>query len=143
MRKLLVVVFIAVAVLITTVGCAGQEVKSITIFCGSASKPAMEEAAQVFEEETGITVYLNFSGSGTMLSQMKISESGDLYIPGSPDYMTMAENDELARKARCHPVTKIEEALEIAFQKCGKPNPTITDMPQASNTFPVLKAKTY
>ena len=93
MRKLLVVVFIAVAVLITTVGCAGQEVKSITIFCGTASKPAMEEAAQVFEEETGITVYLNFSGSGTMLSQMKISESGDLYIPGSPDYMEMAIDD--------------------------------------------------
>ena len=93
MRKLLVVVFIAVAVLITTAGCGGEDTKSITIFCGSASKPAMEEAAQVFEEETGITVYLNFSGSGTMLAQMKVSESGDLYIPGSPDYMGMAEKD--------------------------------------------------
>ena len=58
-----------------------------------ASKPAMEEAARVFEEETGITVFLNFSGSGTMLAQMKISQSGDLYIPGSPDYMAMAEED--------------------------------------------------
>ncbi len=56
--------------------------------------------------------------------------------------LTMAENDELARKARCHPVTKIEDALEIAYKKCGKPKPTITVMPQASNTFPVLMAKT-
>ena len=93
MSKLFVVVFVAVVVLITTAGCGGEDTKSITIFCGSASKPAMEEAAQVFEEETGITVYLNFSGSGMMLSQMKISESGDLYIPGSPDYMEMAIND--------------------------------------------------
>ena len=93
MKKLVVVVLVVISVLITTVGCAGEETKSITIFCGSASKPAMEEAAQVFEEETGITVYLNFSGSGTMLAQMKVSESGDLYIPGSPDYMAMAEKD--------------------------------------------------
>ena len=93
MKKILVVVLIVIIVLGTAIGCAGEETKSITIFCGSASKPAMEEAAQIFEEETGITVYLNFSGSGTMLAQMKISESGDLYIPGSPDYMTMAEKD--------------------------------------------------
>ncbi len=93
MNKLLVVISIAVSVLITAVGCTGEETKSITVFCGSASKPAMEEAAQVFKEETGITVYLNFSGSGTMLAQMEVSESGGLYIPGSPDYMAMAEKD--------------------------------------------------
>ena len=93
MKKLLVVILIAASVLITAIGCAGEETKSITVFCGSASKPAMEEAARVFKEETGITVYLNFSGSGTMLAQMKVSESGDLYIPGSPDYMAMAEKD--------------------------------------------------
>ena len=74
-------------------GCAGGEQKVITAFVGSASKPAMEEAAIEFEEQTGIKVYLNFGGSGTMLSQMKLSNSGDLYIPGSPDYMRHAVND--------------------------------------------------
>jgi len=82
-----------VLILIPFGGCSQGEQKTITAFCGSASKPAMEEAAQAFEEKTGIKVYLNFSGSGTMLSQMKISKSGDLYIPGSPDYMVMAERD--------------------------------------------------
>jgi molybdate transport system substrate-binding protein len=53
----------------------------------------MEEAARVFQEETGIAVYLNFGGSGTVLSQMKVARSGDLYIPGSPDYMLIAEKD--------------------------------------------------
>lgn len=93
MKKVLVVLLSVVMVLIATNGCSAEKVKSITVFCGSASKPAMDEAAQVFTEETGITVYLNYSGSGTMLSQMKVSESGDLYIPGSPDYMTMAIED--------------------------------------------------
>ena len=74
-------------------GCAKAESKTITAFVGSASKPAMEEAIQVFKEKTGIQVYANYGGSGTMLSQIKISKSGDLYIPGSPDYMIMAERD--------------------------------------------------
>ncbi len=93
MKKSLVVVIAVVTIFITFAGCSQEETKSITVFCGSASKPAMEEAAQVFEEETGITAYLNFSGSGTVLSQMKVSQSGDLYIPGSPDYMAMAIED--------------------------------------------------
>jgi molybdate transport system substrate-binding protein len=53
----------------------------------------MEEAAKAFEKKTGIKVYLNFSGSGTMLSQLKIAREGDLYIPGSPDYMVKAERE--------------------------------------------------
>jgi molybdate transport system substrate-binding protein len=68
----------------------GAAEKRITAFCGSASKPALEEAATQFEQKTGIRVDLHFSGSGTMLSQMKIARRGDLYIPGSPDYMNKA-----------------------------------------------------
>ena len=87
------VLLILIGVVLIASGCMGGESKPITAFCGSASKPAMEEAAKVFEQKTGIKVYLNFSGSGTMLSQMKVSQSGDLYIPGSPDYMAMAVRD--------------------------------------------------
>jgi molybdate transport system substrate-binding protein len=88
-------VLLAVIIMCFGIGCAGEESASITAFCGSASKPAMEEAAVAFEEETGIKVFLNFGGSGTMLSQMKVSQSGDLYIPGSPDYMQIAVADDI------------------------------------------------
>ena len=93
MRSLPLLLLAGLLILIPISGCSGGENKNITAFCGSASKPAMEEAAQAFEEETGIKVYLNFSGSGNMLSQLKIAREGDLYIPGSPDYMLMAERD--------------------------------------------------
>lgn len=91
--KRLLLLLLGLVILIPASGCAKTSQKEITVFCGSASKPATEEAAEAFEEESGIKVYLNFSGSGTMLAQMKISRSGDLYIPGSPDYMVMAERD--------------------------------------------------
>jgi molybdate transport system substrate-binding protein len=66
--------------------------KSINVFAGSASQPPLLEAAQIFEQRTHIKVNFTFGGSGTVLSQMVVSKSGDLYIPGSPDYLIKAES---------------------------------------------------
>jgi molybdate transport system substrate-binding protein len=86
----LVVITVLMFFSITGVGAAESR---ITAFCGSASKPVLEEAAESFYKETGIRVDLNLGGSGTMLAQMKLARRGDLYIPGSPDYMIKAMRD--------------------------------------------------
>jgi molybdate transport system substrate-binding protein len=90
--KRLLHILIGIALLITAGGCAGEPAKTVSAFVGSASKPPMEEAAQAFERETGIKVYANYGGSGAMLSQIELSRSGDIYIPGSPDFMAKAEH---------------------------------------------------
>jgi molybdate transport system substrate-binding protein len=72
---------------------AADTEKRIIAFCGSASKPVLEEAAESFYKATGIHVDLSLGGSGTMLSQIKLARRGDLYIPGSPDYMLKAIRD--------------------------------------------------
>lgn len=92
LRALFVIVLAALLIGISLLGCAATaEQQTITAFCGAASKPAIEEVARAFTEKTGIKVYLTFGGSGTVLSQMELSKSGDLYIPGSPDYIVIAE----------------------------------------------------
>jgi len=63
------------------------------MYAGSASKPPTEEAIQVFEQKTGIKVEATFGGSGKVLSQMKLAKEGDLYFPGSSDYMEKAKTD--------------------------------------------------
>lgn len=67
--------------------------QEIEFFAGSASKPATEEVVKLFEAETGIEVRTHFGSSGQLLSQMKIARRGDLYFPGSPDYMKRARED--------------------------------------------------
>jgi len=62
------------------------------VFAGSASKPALDEAAETFEKKTGTRVFLTYGGSGTVLSQMELSQTGDIYIPGSPDYLAKSDN---------------------------------------------------
>jgi molybdate transport system substrate-binding protein len=64
--------------------------KPVVVFAGSASQPPLEEAAKAFEEKFGIPITLHLGGSGAMLSQIRLSGQGDLYIPGSPDYMEKA-----------------------------------------------------
>lgn len=76
-------------------GCSKKSPRSMEVFVGSATKPAIEEAAQVFENQTGVKVLLHFGGSGKMLSEMKLARRGDLYLPGSSDFMDMAKAEKL------------------------------------------------
>lgn len=69
--------------------------EGILIFAGSASKPPTEEVARVFREKTGIPVDVIFGGSGFVLSQMKLTKKGDLYFPGSSDFMERAKKEGL------------------------------------------------
>lgn len=63
----------------------------LLVFAGAASKPPLEELAQSFEKRTGQKVEVVFGGSGFVLSQMKIARRGDIYFPGSSDFMELAK----------------------------------------------------
>jgi molybdate transport system substrate-binding protein len=69
--------------------------EEILVFAGAASKPPTEEAARVFEKKTGVKVNLTFGGSGFVLSQMTLAKTGDIYFPGSSDYMEIAKKKDL------------------------------------------------
>lgn len=77
--------------LLSSFACNQAEaVQPVVVFAGSASQPPLEEAAKAFEEKTKIPVVLHQGGSGAILSQIRLTGQGDLYIPGSPDYMEKA-----------------------------------------------------
>lgn len=65
---------------------------SLLVYAGSASQPAAEEVGKLFEKEYGVRVNYIFGGSGYVLSQMIISRQGDVYFPGSSDYMELAKS---------------------------------------------------
>lgn len=76
-------------------GCTiqGDGRSTLVAYVGAASKPPTEEAVRLYEEKTGVKVELVFGGSGYVLSQMKIAKQGDIYFPGSSDYMEKAKRD--------------------------------------------------
>ncbi len=72
--------------------------KELLIFAGSASKPPLDEAARLFEKKKKVKVNIVYGGSGFVLSQMKLTKRGDLYFPGSSDYMQKAIRDGVVYK---------------------------------------------
>jgi len=80
--------------LISLLGSATASAKGrLLIYAGAASKPPTDEAVRRFEEKTGIKTDVIFGGSGYVLAQMKLAREGDLYFPGSSDYMDKAKRE--------------------------------------------------
>ena len=88
-RRLHLLMWFALAIIAPLATAA----ESLLVFVGAASKPPTEEAAKLYEKKTGVKVDLVFGGSGHVLSQMKLARQGDIYFPGSPDYMEKAKRD--------------------------------------------------
>ena len=87
--------------------------RRIELFVGSASKPATEETVQRFEQQTGANVVMHFGGSGQMLSQIKLAQRGDLYFPGSSDYMEMAKREGLVQAESEQLVVYLVPAINV------------------------------
>lgn len=61
--------------------------KELLFFCGAAVAVPMREIIKDYEKETGVKVNVIYGGSGTLLSQMELTNRGDVYLCGSPDYV--------------------------------------------------------
>jgi len=138
MRTFVAAPVLAFTCALAVIGCGNKaepkpQPKRLQAFCGAASKPALEECAAAFEKKTGIGVDLQFGGSGAMLSALKMSGRGDLYIPGSPDYMLMAERDGIVDPGTSKVIAYLVPAILV---QRGNPKniKTLEDLAKAGTT---------
>ncbi len=75
--------------------CHASSSGKLLLFAGAASKPPTEKVVHDFQKKSGILVEAVFGGSGFVLSQMKLSKRGDIYFPGSSDFMELAKRERL------------------------------------------------
>ncbi len=52
----------------------------LMVYCAAGLKQPVEEVVRAFEAETGMAVTLQYGGTGTLLSQMALAHTGDLFI---------------------------------------------------------------
>lgn len=90
-----------VALLLTGAGCGPETEAELLLYCGAGIRPPVEELVQLFEEEHGIAIRVDYAGSEVLLSKIKISREGDLYLPGDRHYVDQAEAEGMiaARRA--------------------------------------------
>ena len=105
--------FILIVLILGLVQLAQSSPKRIMIFAGAASKPATEEAIHSFQKEFKIPVDVVFGGSGFVLAQMKLAKKGDLYFPGSSDFMEKAKAEGLVFPETERVVTYLIPAINV------------------------------
>jgi molybdate transport system substrate-binding protein len=67
-----------------------RETKSLYVHAGAGIAPPLDEIGEIFRERFGIRVEYNYGGSGHLLTNITVSQKGDLYMPGELWYMEQA-----------------------------------------------------
>lgn len=80
----------------------------IMLFCAASNQAVMEEIRRDYEAETGRRVAIQYGTSQSLLSQIEVSGTGDLYLPADDSFLQTAREKNL-----------IAETLEIARMTCG------------------------
>lgn len=92
------------------VTAAGQ--KPLLMFCAAGVKPPVEAIAREYERAFGVRVQLQYGGSGTLLSSLRVTKVGDLYLAADESYMKSAR--ELGLLAEMIPVAKQRPVIAVA-----------------------------
>lgn len=102
--------------------------RSLLVYCAAVVRTPVEEIARAYEQERGVTIQLQFGGSGTLLSNLQVSGVGDLFISADASYIDIARDKNLVAAAM--PVVQVQPVLLVA-----KGNPKeihgITDLQRA------------
>ena len=93
----MVAVGIIVALHLFIMGCTGEskkaeqeQAKTIMVGAGAGLKPALDPVAKLFTEKTGIKVDYSYLCSAMVLTNMQLTRTGDVMVPGSQHYMDLA-----------------------------------------------------
>ncbi|HUT90950.1 MAG TPA: substrate-binding domain-containing protein, partial [Thermoguttaceae bacterium] len=77
-------------------GCGAEGPR---LYCGAGIRPPVEELAKEFGRRHGVNIICDYAGSEVLLSRIKLTGEGDLYMPGDVHYVELAEKEGLiARK---------------------------------------------
>lgn len=117
--KIIVLSALAIAVLVVALvwnpGNSGSKWSGepILVYCASGIKPPVEAAARLYEKEYKIPIRLEYGGSGTLLSKLRVAKSGDLYVAGDSSYTDIAREQGLV--AETLPLAHIRPVIAVAI----------------------------
>jgi len=68
---------------------------SLTVYCAAGLRAPTEAVARDYENEFGVPIDLSFGGSQTLLANIEVSKTGDVYIPADDSYIALAEQKQV------------------------------------------------
>jgi molybdenum ABC transporter molybdate-binding protein len=85
----------------------------LLLYCAAGIKPAVEPVVREYEDRYGISVQIQYGGSGTLLGNLKVARRGDLYVAADSFFMELARSNQLVAEviplARLTPVVAVQK----------------------------------
>lgn len=85
--------------------------KPLLVYCAAGIKPPVEAVARAYEQEFGVAIQLQYGGSGTLLSGIRLAKTGDLFIAADASYIRLGREQgviaEAIPLAWMHPVIAV------------------------------------
>lgn len=97
---LLVALFVLLSVLVAMLwrSPTGGDAHELTMYCAAGMRGPLQIAADAYEREYGVRVLLQYGGSNTLLSQIEVSRTGDLYLAADQSYLELAREKGLVQE---------------------------------------------
>lgn len=81
-------------------GSAGSDDDHLVVYCAAGIKPPVEAAALEYaREKFGREIQLQYGGSGTLLSNLRVARRGDLFLAADHSYIELARSQNLLDEA--------------------------------------------
>lgn len=99
---------------------AGAKGNTLLVYCAAGTRPAMQQIVDQYQQEFDVRVQIQYSGSNTLLSQIEVANSGDVYIAADDTYIELGQQRGLVKEAlpfaRQRPVIAVRKGnpLKIA-----------------------------
>ncbi|MHB9132735.1 MAG: molybdate ABC transporter substrate-binding protein [Armatimonadota bacterium] len=91
---------------------AATTVRPLLLYCAAALKPAVERVAAEYTRTYGIPIRVQYGASGMLLSNIKVSQQGDLFLPADESFLVLGEQDRLI--GRQLPLVRMTPVMVVA-----------------------------
>jgi molybdenum ABC transporter molybdate-binding protein len=116
----LVLISASAALLVLALRQAPSSKRTLMVYCAAGMKQPVEQIALQYEKETGTRIELQFGGSGTLLSQLRIAKKGDLFVAADESSLEVAKTlglmDEYLPLVEQHPVIAVAQGNPKSLQ---------------------------
>ncbi|MBI2479199.1 MAG: extracellular solute-binding protein, partial [Planctomycetia bacterium] len=93
-----------------------SETSELLMYCAAGMRYPLEQIAAKYEAEYGVRINLQYGGSNTLLNQLEVNKTGDLFLAGDASYVRLAEEKGLTAEA--FPLAVMKPVIAV---KAGNP----------------------
>jgi len=84
----------------------------LVVYCAAGLKTAVEAVAKDYEREQKTSVQIQYGGSGTLLSNLRVAQRGDVFIPADTSFVDLGNSNRLL--AEVVPLARMSAVIVVA-----------------------------